>query len=375
MFQVPVQFDGALLAQALPIELSIVVPTLNEAGNIDEFLDRLEIALAGISWEVVFVDDNSIDATADLLREIGRIDRRVRVLQRIGRRGLASAVVEGMLGASAPILAVMDADLQHDENILPRLFAAVRDEGHDLAIGTRYSGGGSVGGWSAGRHRASVWATRIAKRVLKAPISDPMSGFFVIKRDVLMASVPRLSGGGFKILLDIVSSAPEPLTVAELPYVFGTRRVGESKLDSLVVAEYFKLIVDKAVGHIIPIRLLLFLLVGGLGVGVNLSVLATAMAAGGAFAVAQSLAVLTAMTFNFSLNNAFTYRDRRLRGRRFVTGLFGFYGVCLIGAVANVGVGSYVYGADQNWWSAGIAGSLIGAVWNYAASSVLVWRK
>ena len=375
MFQSAITADCLLQTQAVPTELSVVVPTLNEAGNIYEFLNRLEVALAGLSWEAVFVDDNSSDGTADLLREIGRVDRRVRVLQRVGRRGLASAVIEGMLAASAPVIAVMDADLQHDQNCLPQLFAAVHDGEHDLAVGSRYVGNGGVGQWDAGRHQASLWATRLAQRLLKAPLSDPMSGFFVVTRRAFMASLPRLSGGGFKILLDIVSSAPTPLKIAEVPYVFGVRQAGESKLDAMVVAEYFKLIADKALGQVVPITLLLFLLVGGLGVGVHLGVLGATMAIGLPFAVAQSLAVLTAMTFNYTLNNTFTYRDRRLRGSRFVTGLFGFYLVCLFGAVANVGIGSYVYDANQSWWVAGITGSLIGAVWNYAASSTLIWRK
>jgi dolichol-phosphate mannosyltransferase len=191
-----------------------------------------------------------------------------------------------------------------------------------------------------------------------------------------MASVPRLSGGGFKILLDIVSSAPVPLKIAEVPYVFRIRSAGESKLDLMVVAEYLKLIADKSIGRIVPVSLLLFLGVGALGVLVHLAVLGTLVnGASVAFAAAQAVAVGCAMTFNFSLNNVFTYSDRRLRGWRFAKGLAGFCAVCSVGAVANVGVGSYIYASDANWWMAGIAGSLIGAVWNYVASAALVWRR
>ena len=376
MFHSVVQRERTAQTVRAPLELAVVVPTLNESANIREFLALLEVALRGIEWEAVFVDDNSADGTAELLREIGRTDRRVKVVQRIGRRGLASAVVEGVLASAAPLIAVMDADLQHDHGCLPGLLKAVREDGHDLAVGSRYVAEGGVGNWDARRHAGSLWATRLAQSVLNAPLSDPMSGFFLITRKAFMASVPRLSGGGFKILLDIVSSAPVPLKIAEVPYVFRIRSAGESKLDLMVVAEYLKLIADKSIGRIVPVSLLLFLGVGALGVLVHLAVLGTLVnGASVAFAAAQAVAVGCAMTFNFSLNNVFTYSDRRLRGWRFAKGLAGFCAVCSVGAVANVGVGSYIYASDANWWMAGIAGSLIGAVWNYVASAALVWRR
>jgi dolichol-phosphate mannosyltransferase len=376
MFQSAIQLERQLsAASSSPLELAVVVPTLNEYANIAEFLSLLEVALVGIEWEAVFVDDDSKDGTADLLREIGREDRRVKVIHRIGRRGLASAVVEGALASSAPLIAVMDADLQHDHGCLPRLVEAVRD-GSDLAVGSRYVDGGGVGEWDRARHNGSLWATRLAQKVLKAPLNDPMSGFFCISREKFMASLPRLSGGGFKILLDIVSSAPVPLTVAEIPYVFRVRTAGESKLDFMVVAEYAKLLLDKSVGRVVPVSLLMFLAVGALGVVVHLAVLGTLLnGLGVGFALSQAAAVALAMTFNFSLNNTFTYSDRRLRGWRFAKGLAGFAAVCSVGAAANVGVGSYIYASEPNWWLAGIAGSLIGAVWNYVASSALVWRR
>jgi dolichol-phosphate mannosyltransferase len=203
-----------------------------------------------------------------------------------------------------------------------------------------------------------------------------MSGFFMITRDAFAAALPRMSSSGFKILLDIVSSSPVPLKVAEVPYTFGTRTAGESKLDFMVLAEYAKLLAEKSIGRFIPVSLLLFLSVGALGVLVHLAVLGTLLNGFSArFALAQAAAVGCAMTFNFTLNNVFTYSDRRLRGWGFAKGFAGFAAVCSLGAAANVGVGSYLYASEPNWWLAGVAGSLIGAVWNYAASNALVWRK
>jgi len=271
-----------------PLELAVVIPTFNEAANVEKLLGLLNEALAGIVWEAIFVDDNSADGTAELIRAIGRTNIRVRVLQRLGRRGLSSAVIEGMLATSAPVLAVIDADLQHDETLLPRLYAAVQG-GADLAVGSRYAEAGGVGEWDARRRSVSRGATWLARNVLRTSLSDPMSGFFAVSRDALEAALPRLSGDGFKILLDIVASAPRPLKVVELPYTFRTRQAGSSKLGSRVAAEYVKLLADKAIGHIVPIRLVMFLMVGGIGVGVHLGILGAMLASGlVAFAAAPS---------------------------------------------------------------------------------------
>ena len=359
-----------------PLDLAVVIPTLNEVDNVRPLLALLDRTLDGIAWEAMFVDDDSRDGTADLLREIGRTDARVRVVQRIGRRGLSSAVVEGMLATAAPVLAVIDADLQHDETILPALFAAVAREGADLAVGSRYVAGGGMGEWAADRVAKSKLATRLAGLVLKTPLSDPMSGFFVISRAAFMAALPHLSTIGFKILTDLVASSPGPLNVREVGYTFRTRQHGESKLDSAVAWEYLMLLLDKMVGHIIPVRFLLFAIVGGVGLLVHLSVLGTLnKALGVAFDQANFVAVVTAMTFNFLVNNVLTYRDRRLKGWRLARGLLSFYAVCSVGALGNVGIAHYVNAQHYMWWVAGVAGAVVGAVWNYAASSVLTWRK
>lgn len=366
---------GTLASVPGALELAVVIPTLNEIDNVEPLLARLERALAGIAWEAVFVDDDSRDGTAALVRRIGRSNPRVRILQRVGRRGLSSAVIEGMLASAAPVLAVIDADMQHDETLLPRLFASVRDGAQDLAVGSRYVAGGGTGTWDTDRQVASLWATRLARQVIDTPLTDPMSGFFVITREAVEAALPRLSNAGFKILLDLVASSPGALSVVELPYTFRNRVAGESKLDLMVGVEYLKLLLDKVLGRVVPIRLLLFMIVGGFGLGVHLAILGLATATGALpFAAAQAVAVGGAMTFNFALNNAFTYRDRRRSGWRFVTGLLSFYAVCLVGAAANVGVGAYVHDLQHAWWVAGVAGALVGAVWNFAASSVTTWR-
>lgn len=359
-----------------PLELAVVIPTLNERGNIEPILEKLSSALIGIEWEAVFVDDASTDGTPERITEIAAADRRVRLIRRFGRRGLSSAVVEGILASTTPVVAVIDADMQHDERILPDLFRAVADEGYDLAVGTRYCDGGSVGDWSQVRARISGFATRLAAPIMKSPLSDPMSGFFAIKREAMLAAVPALSSVGYKILLDIVASAPSRLAVREIPYSFRLRQAGESKLDSAVALEYVELLLDKLFGRWVPVKLIMFGAIGGFGVLVHLALLGLALnGLAASFAVAQSFAVIGAMTLNFTLNNRLTYRDRRLTGARWLRGLASFYLVCSVGALANVGAGTLLYDSHQQWWIAGLLGALIGSVWNYVATAWLTWTR
>jgi dolichol-phosphate mannosyltransferase len=370
-----VDIERAIALDSRPLELAVIIPTFNESANVERLLERLAISLAGISWEAVFVDDNSPDGTSDVVRQIACRNRNVRIIQRIGRRGLSSAVVEGMLATAAPMLAVIDGDMQHDEAILPQLYAKVASGEADLAIGTRYTEGGGTGDWNSNRVRLSQWATKISKLALRANVTDPMSGYFVISRSLLMEAVPRLSGVGFKILLDIIASLRSSPTIAEIPYVFRSRITGESKAGALAAAQYLTLLVDKTVGRFIPLRLLSFLTVGGLGVFVHLAVLGSALSMGSQFLSAEILATLTAMTTNFFLNNIFTYHDRRLRGWKILRGILSYYAVCGIGGLANIGIGTWLNGQNSSWWIAGLAGILVGTIWNFAASSFVTWRK
>ena len=362
------------LSRMAAVELTVVVPSFNEIDNVEPLIERLHSALDGIEWEVIYVDDDSPDGTAVKVRELAQTDPRVRCIQRIGRRGLSTAVIEGMLASSAPYLAVIDADLQHDEKLLPRMLATLKLDGLDIVVGSRYVAGGAIGDWDKGRAVMSSIATRLARLVVAAEIADPMSGFFMLSRRAFERTARRLSGNGFKILLDLFASAPTPYRFKELPYVFGQRIHGESKLDSLVIWEYLMLLLDKRVGRWVPVRFVLFAAIGGSGVIVHLAALRLALIYLN-FPVAQALGTVCAMTTNFLFNNMLTYRDQRLYGLKLINGLLSFYAVCSIGAVANVGIASAVFGEHYSWWISGLAGSAVGVVWNYAASSVFTWRR
>ena len=357
------------------IELTVVVPCFNERDNIESLVDRLELVLAGIAWEVTFVDDDSTDGTIEVLRAIAGRNSRVRAIQRIGRRGLASACVEGCLSSSARFLAVIDADLQHDEGILPEMLRRLKSEPLDIVVASRYVDSASTEGWESGRLLISRIAVGIAQTLSRVTLKDPMSGFFMVRRDAFEGAVRHMSQLGFKILFDLMASSPRPLRFAEIPYRFTKRERGTSKLDSVEFWHFGVLIMDKLFGRWLPERFVMFALVGGSGIFVHLAVLYLLLLANVPFMLAQAGAVVVAMTSNFILNNLITYRDLRLRGFAMVTGLLSFYAMCSIGALLNAGIAFAVFAQWPIWWAAGLAGALIGAVWNYGASRAFTWSR
>lgn len=371
------------------LQLAVILPTYKERANIAPMVSRLETALQGLAWEAIFVDDNSPDGTADEARRIARDDPRIRVIERIGRRGLASAAIEGMCATAAPIVAVMDADQQHDPELLPQMYAAVSGPDYDVAYASRFAEGASTEAWGRpDRVKASGLANSIARRVTGVELSDPMSGYFMLRAETLRADAHRLSGVGFKILLDILATVEAPLRIKEFPLNFTARTEGESKLDRTVVLEFLIGLYDKWLGRIIPTRFALFGTVGAAGVIVQMGALWAVLALFGEgfvyghwspelrFIVADTLAAIVAMTFNFVLNNEFTYADKRLRGfGPLLKGWLRFAATCSIGLLTNVGSAAVLKTMGFHSGVAAIAGIVVGSVWNFALSSRFVWGK
>ena len=357
------------------LDLAVILPTYNECENIPLVIARLRESLEGLAWEAVFVDDDSPDGTADVIAAHARQDSRVRLLHRIGRRGLGSACIEGMLSSAAPVLAVMDADLQHDETILPRMLTQLRSESLDLVVGTRNADGGSMGDFNRARVALSRIGRRVSHSVSRCNLSDPMSGFFMLRREFLLEVVRDLQGGGFKILVDLLASSRRPVRLGEVGYTFGIRHLGESKLDFVVCLEYLCLVVNNLLGGIMPLYLALYMLVGVLGLTTHLAILFAADHVFHApFVIAQTVATFVAMGENFFLNNLVTFRDRKLRGMQLVSGGARFVLVCSFGAWANVVFASALWKSGAAWYLAGLAGIVLGSVWNLSISSLFTWR-
>jgi len=358
-------------------ELSIVVPVFNERANIAPLVGLVADALPDVAWELIFVDDNSPDGTSEEVKALAARDSRVRGIRRVGRRGLSGASIEGMLSSSAPYVAVMDGDLQHDERVLVRMLALIRSPGVDLVIATRERDGGTITGLSDRRSIVSDFGRFLSRLVIKNDVKDPMSGFFMIRREIVERAAPKLATEGFKILADILATTPGALSIRETPYVFRERQHGESKLDARVAFDYLGFLFHHLTGRLVPIRFFLFGLVGALGVVVHLAALRAMLSGLPAlgFDGAQTGATLIAMASNFVLNNQLTYRDRRLHGFKFLIGFVLFALSCSIGLVANVGIARVIYSDGQVWWLAGLAGAVTGSVFNYVTSGLFVWRK
>ncbi|PCJ56475.1 MAG: dolichol monophosphate mannose synthase [Planctomycetota bacterium] len=357
-------------------ELSLIIPTLNEKDNIQPLLKLLDETLSDIDWDVTFVDDDSKDGTIELIKELSAENIHIHFIHRIGKRGLSSACIEGLLTRSAPYLAIMDSDMQHDEKLLPAMLKCIKEENLDLVNGSRYLEGGGTTDWSAGRKWMSQSATKINKFVLKSHVTDPMSGFFMLRRSFFDSIVRNLSGVGFKILVDILASSGGKLKLKELPYQFKTRIHGDSKLDFMVLFEYGVLLAEKTFGDFLPVRFVLFLLVGALGAIFHLVLLACFYKSYGLdLLAAQIVTTSIVMLINYLLNNSFTYRDRRLHGTAFIIGLILFCLACSIGMIANIIIVKFLYEQNIQWWLSGLLGAIIGGVWNYAITSTFVWGK
>jgi len=373
----PAQSLGALLhATSECLDLAVVIPTYNERENIPRVLERLAQVLSGISYEGIVVDDDSPDGTSEAVREIALRARHVRLIRRIGRRGLASACLEGILSSSAPYIAVMDGDLQHDEATLPRMFHLLREHRLDVVVASRNIEGASMGPFAKNRVQLSNLGSRLSRLILHTEVSDPMSGFFVVDRRFLNQVIYRTSGVGFKILVDLLASARGPIKLEEVPYTFRTRGAGESKLDLAVSLEYIYLVLDKLIGDLIPLRFAMYVVVGAAGVILHLATLALLyLHSSASFRTSQIAATFLAMTFNFLLNNLITYRDARLRGKRLLGGILTFYAACSVGSAINLSVSEMLLRQGSPWLFAGFIGLAISSVWNYGVTSVTTWRR
>ena len=357
-------------------DLTVVIPTFNERANVAPMVGLLTAALQGRAWEAVFVDDDSPDGTADAVRAIAETHDNIRIIQRTGRRGLAGACIEGILSSAARLCAVIDADLQHDETRLPLMMDLFIQGDLDLVVASRnIDGGSSEAGFSGLRHWGSDQATRLTRRALGITVTDPMSGFFMVRRSSFHQVAPQLQRAGFKILADMLALAGPRWQVREIPYSFRQRQFGESKMDRTVALEFLGLLIARKTGGLVSIKFVLFGLVGAVGVFVQLAVVGVVFAlVPGQFAFAQGCGVAVAIANNFVLNNMLTYRDRALKGRAFLQGLASFYVVCAFGAVLNIGLADLVYGLLPVVNLASIAGAVAGAAWNFVASSMFTWR-
>ena len=360
------------------LSLSIVIPTYNEKDNIAKILDKLKKALKDIAYEIIFVDDNSPDGTSREIKNFMKKSSDIRLIHRIGRRGLSGAVIEGIFAATSELVAVMDCDLQHDETKLSEMLHLFsKSISLDLVIGSRFTekGGISDKAFSKIRELGSRITTLLVKRLLNINSSDPLSGFFMVKKETFLMSADNLQSQGFKILADFLATSGKNIEIKEIGYKFKNRVVGESKMSFLTVLELIGLVLSQIFKGRVSIRFILFCMVGLSGIFVQLFITGTSMFLINQFATAQTLGIIAAMTSNYFLNNTITFQERKLKSFDLLRGLFSFYLICSLGAFTNIAIASYVFGFSSNWLISSFVGAIFGAVWNFTLTSIFTWKS
>ena len=355
--------------------LSVVICTLDESEAIVGVLREASAALGDLPHELIVVDDSADERTAEAVLAVQAAQSNVKLVRRRGERGLSAAVIAGWDAAEGAVLGVMDGDGQHDPHVLPRLYAMLQAEDADVAVGSRYMERGPSG-LTGFRAVLSQSGTALTALILGLRVADPLSGLFLVRRDWLEVVRPRLSGVGFKILVDTIASGRRRPKVVQVPTALRPRGSGQSKLDVRVIAELAALLVEKRTGGLLSARFVLFAGVGLSGMAVNLAVLSAAQAVGArSYALSAAAATVVAMVWNFLLNNVLTFRERRLRGAALWRGLTMFCLASAAGGVLAEGVGVAARGAHASWIAAGILGALAGGVMNYLLASRLSWIK
>jgi dolichol-phosphate mannosyltransferase len=363
----------------MPIRVSIVLPTYNERGNIEPLLAQLLQLRFHVDLELLVVDDDSSDGTAELVRQLARREPRLRLIRRIGRSGLASAIKEGLLDATGDLALVMDSDGQHEPASVLQAITTLQEQELDLVIGSRFHADAQIHGLSGPRERGSTWANASARMSLPGryrELSDYMSGFFALRLEPLLPLIRAVDVNGFKFLYELLAVSRGRLRVGEVPLQFQARSYGSSKLDLAIFWDFLISILHSLSLRLLPRRAISFALVGASGVVVQLLVTQLLMVLAGLdFGAALPVAVVAAASSNYLINNALTFRFQRLKGLALLQGLLKFLLVASLPVLANVGLASafYSFVARDTFW-AQLAGILVVFVWNYAASSRFVWN-
>jgi len=353
-------------------DVAVIVPVFREAENVAVLISALRQNLTAYDWEVVFIDDDSDDGTADVVRTYARSDDRVRLVLRVNERGLATAATAGMLTTKSCFIVVMDGDGQHDPRYIRNLIEPLARDEADIVSAARDLDQAAL---SSSRRYLSRFANQIAQSFLRKPVTDPMSGFFAISSEAFHQSVRRLSAGGFKLLLDLLISNPS-MRHREIAFEFRKRLAGKSKLDLANAWQLVCFLISKALGSALPPAFISFGLVGGSGVLVHFAILYPAFWSGWPFTTGQLIAALVASAWNFVFNNSLTFRDRQLSGWGLLTGFAKYIAIASVGIAANVAVASASFNNFHGLVAlSALAGIAVDAVWKYFMSNLLVWQN
>ena len=364
------------------MRVSFVLPTYNESLSIEKAIQRIESLALNIDKEIIVVDDDSPDGTSKIVKSLSYQFNDLRLVRRYGRSGLASAIKEGIMCSTGSAVVVMDADGQHDIGSISSMLSLLEnDPDLDLVIGSRFKADpNDLKGLSKSRTLGSTIANKTSRFVLDRRyqrLTDFMSGFFAFKASSLEEISKAVDVEGFKFLFEALSLSKGKLNVKEVAIRFHEREAGSSKLDIPVVWDYVISLIHSGSFRLMPRRMIGFGLVGLSGVVIQLSASSLLdLFTPGSFSQTLPFAVTLAAVWNFTLNNQLTFRSRKLKGKNYISGLLKFLFVSSLPIAANVGAAAYIYNTyGGSKLSAQLAGIVIAYLWNYVASSKVVWNS
>ncbi len=354
--------------------LSIVTATLNESENIEKLYTEIYKSLknTNISWELIFVDDNSTDDTVKKIDSLQKNYENVFLIRRFDKRGLSSALLQGALSSKSKYIVFMDADLQHNPKYIQNLFEKIKNSNANVVSASRFLTKNDF--LNKKRYKASIIVNKILEKLTKIKFTDILTGYFIIEKDFLLQNINKLSKTGFKILLDIILSSKENVVFREIAFNFEPRYKGKSKLNNKVLIDFIYLLLDKYFGKLIPARYIIFSFIGLIGAIFQIFIIYALFQLLG-FNTSLFLGIIFAMTLNFTLNNEFTYSDLKLRGLKFFIGLSKFYFFCSFGALFNFLTAKNLYENFNTFYIAILLGAFVGSVWNYYMNTSFNWKN
>lgn len=354
--------------------ISIIVPTLNEKGNINILFEEIKATFQNkdISWEIIFVDDSNNNETSDIINILQNNEKNIFLIKRFENRGLSSALILGALSSNSEYVVFMDADLQHPPKKILELYNEIKAKDIDLVSASRFLESNEL--LNQGRYKASLFVNFLLKKLFKINYSDVLTGFFIINRIFFINNYNKLSNIGFKLLLDIILSSKKTIKYSEIPFEFKKRHSGESKLNSRVLVDFISLLIDKIIGKFIPARYFIYSFIGCIGIIFQLTNFYFLQFFLN-FNLALILSILFTIFFNFVLNNEFTYSDLKKRGYRFLIGLLKYYFFCSFGALFNFISARLIYDNTSNIYFAVLIGAFVGSIWNYSMNTSYNWNK
>ncbi len=355
-------------------QLSIIVPTKNEEHNIELLINKLFNVCSNIHFEIIFVDDSS-DNTCKVIQKFQNQYDNIQLIHRDNATGLSSAVIVGMGNVNSDYICVMDADLQHDEAIIPTMLNIAEIDKKNIVIATRYNQAGNLSAFSPIRKCISYIATQLAEFLLPIKVSDPMSGFFLIHREVYLSARDKLSGIGFKILLDLIFSSDIKLHYSEVSYKFGKREFGKSKLNFEVILDYLLLLIYHKLHIHIPKTYIYFAICGAIGAIIHyitfmIQFLYFDLPIFNAHVVSAFMAILV----NYNLNNFITFKKKR-GVKSPAKSFIAFLIISLFGILISGSITEKLYNLSGLWLLASVFGVIMASVWNYVLSKIIIWNK